>query len=104
MVAVAVAADVELPDDLYLDGAARLVASGLHLWALDAARYLRDPGSARGECGAAWRLIERRPEGCPLVVMAADLTGMTEAEVWRGLCQTAVAQAGLPGVPAIRGE
>lgn len=96
MVAVAVAADVELPDDLYVDAVGRLVAAGLAAWGQDAARYLRDPGGASDVQAAAWRLIERRPEGCPLIMLAAELTGMTEAEVWRGLCQTAVEGSGLP--------
>lgn len=87
---------LELPDGLYVDGVGRLVASGLRYWAEDAARYLKDPGGAPAGCEAAWALIEGRPSGCPLVVLAAELTGMTEAEVWRGLCQTAVAEAGLP--------
>lgn len=96
MVAVRSDPHLELPDDLYCDAVGRLVAAGLAAWGQDAARYLKDPGGASDGQAAAWRLIERRPEGCPLIMLAAELTGRSEVEVWRGLCQTAVAQAGLP--------
>lgn len=69
------------------------------MWVADAARWLRHgdllPEYQRGRCEDAWRLLVRRPDGCPLVDLAALLSGLDEQAVWAWLWRRAVAAAGL---------
>lgn len=84
-----------LPDGLYHDAAGRLLAAAFDLWAADAGRWLKlgddVPARDRARCEDAWELIVRRPAGCPLVDLAAQLAGVDELTIWRWLRQRSVA-------------
>lgn len=72
-----------------LAAVARLVTAGLDLLVSDAAKWLRDDGRLEGDrgerCRDAWDVLCCRPDGCPLVDLAAQLGDVDEWQVWESL-------------------
>lgn len=87
MVAAVAPLLVEVDAETLEEGVGRLVAAGLGYWVRDAARGRMCPWEATQRERDAWWLIVRRPAGCPLVELAAQLGNVDEAQVWERLAE-----------------